>query len=154
MSVKKLKLVRQLHICEQSWFRAAEHCMLYLSTKVTMPCNAFEHYQQWDLVCDTYYLIRFWLWPDGVVCHPAIGHRWFECRHEAYAQLGRAADCFHIPAEEEWPCSVWADQHHQARHHQVAPLLQHSKQVGRVGRDTNRKHHGCIESNTTLRLCY
>ncbi|XP_051803396.1 axonemal dynein light chain domain-containing protein 1 isoform X2 [Acanthochromis polyacanthus] len=35
ISVKKLQLVRQLHIIEQSWFKIAEHCILYLTSKDT-----------------------------------------------------------------------------------------------------------------------
>ncbi|KAG7513581.1 hypothetical protein JOB18_011935 [Solea senegalensis] len=33
ISVKKLQLVRQLHVHEQSWFKAAEHSILYLTSK-------------------------------------------------------------------------------------------------------------------------
>ncbi|XP_040896473.1 axonemal dynein light chain domain-containing protein 1 isoform X2 [Toxotes jaculatrix] len=33
ISVKKLQLVNQLHVYEQSWFKTAEHCILYLTSK-------------------------------------------------------------------------------------------------------------------------
>uniref|UniRef100_A0A3Q3GTL8 Axonemal dynein light chain domain containing 1 n=1 Tax=Labrus bergylta TaxID=56723 RepID=A0A3Q3GTL8_9LABR len=36
ISVKKLQLISQLHITEQSWSKTAEHCILYLSSKVTV----------------------------------------------------------------------------------------------------------------------
>lgn len=36
ISVKKLQLVSRLHVYEQSWFKTAEHCILYLTSKVTM----------------------------------------------------------------------------------------------------------------------
>ncbi|XP_023125674.2 axonemal dynein light chain domain-containing protein 1 [Amphiprion ocellaris] len=35
ISVKKLQLVSRLHIIEQSWFKTAEHCILYLTSKDT-----------------------------------------------------------------------------------------------------------------------
>uniref|UniRef100_A0A3Q3L9S9 Axonemal dynein light chain domain containing 1 n=1 Tax=Mastacembelus armatus TaxID=205130 RepID=A0A3Q3L9S9_9TELE len=39
ISVKKLQLVRRLHVCEQSWFKTAEHCFLYLTSKDTEDLN-------------------------------------------------------------------------------------------------------------------
>ncbi|XP_047443510.1 axonemal dynein light chain domain-containing protein 1 isoform X2 [Mugil cephalus] len=39
ISVKNLQLVRQLHISEQSWFKTAEHCLLFLTTKDTEDLN-------------------------------------------------------------------------------------------------------------------
>nr|XP_020467719.1 axonemal dynein light chain domain-containing protein 1 isoform X2 [Monopterus albus] len=39
ISVKKLQLVSQLHVCEQSWFKTAEHCVLYLTSKDTDNLN-------------------------------------------------------------------------------------------------------------------
>uniref|UniRef100_A0A672G9C9 Axonemal dynein light chain domain containing 1 n=1 Tax=Salarias fasciatus TaxID=181472 RepID=A0A672G9C9_SALFA len=35
ISTKKLQLVSQLHISEQSWFKSAEHCILYITSKST-----------------------------------------------------------------------------------------------------------------------
>lgn len=34
ISTKKLHMIKQLHISEQSWFKAAEHCSLYLASMV------------------------------------------------------------------------------------------------------------------------
>lgn len=34
ISTKKLNMIKQLHISEQSWFKAAEHCSLYLASMV------------------------------------------------------------------------------------------------------------------------
>lgn len=34
--MKKLQLFTQLHLSEQSWLRTAEHCSIYLSSKVAM----------------------------------------------------------------------------------------------------------------------
>lgn len=34
ISTKKLNMIKQLHISEQSWFEAAEHCSLYLASMV------------------------------------------------------------------------------------------------------------------------
>ncbi|XP_060934182.1 axonemal dynein light chain domain-containing protein 1 [Limanda limanda] len=39
ISVKKLELVRRLHVHEQSWFKTAEHCILYLTSKDTEDMN-------------------------------------------------------------------------------------------------------------------
>ncbi|KAM7011951.1 axonemal dynein light chain domain-containing protein 1 [Tautogolabrus adspersus] len=39
ISVKKLQLISQLHISEQSWSKTAEHCILYLSSKDTEDLN-------------------------------------------------------------------------------------------------------------------
>uniref|UniRef100_A0A3Q4HZK6 Axonemal dynein light chain domain containing 1 n=1 Tax=Neolamprologus brichardi TaxID=32507 RepID=A0A3Q4HZK6_NEOBR len=39
ISVKKLHLVSQLHISEQSWFKTAEHCILFLTSKDTECIN-------------------------------------------------------------------------------------------------------------------
>ncbi|XP_039456633.1 axonemal dynein light chain domain-containing protein 1 isoform X3 [Oreochromis aureus] len=39
ISVKKLHLVNQLHISEQSWFKTAEHCILFLTSKDTECIN-------------------------------------------------------------------------------------------------------------------
>uniref|UniRef100_A0A3B4U6A9 Axonemal dynein light chain domain containing 1 n=1 Tax=Seriola dumerili TaxID=41447 RepID=A0A3B4U6A9_SERDU len=39
MSVKKLQLVSRLHVYEQSWFKTAEHCLLYLTSKDTEDLN-------------------------------------------------------------------------------------------------------------------
>lgn len=34
ISTKKLNMIKQLHLSEQSWFKAAEHCSLYLASMV------------------------------------------------------------------------------------------------------------------------
>lgn len=34
IGMKKLQLFTQLHLSEQSWLRTAEHCSIYLSSKV------------------------------------------------------------------------------------------------------------------------
>lgn len=34
ISTKKLNMIKQLHISEQSWFKGAEHCSLYLASMV------------------------------------------------------------------------------------------------------------------------
>uniref|UniRef100_A0A8C9YG51 Axonemal dynein light chain domain containing 1 n=1 Tax=Sander lucioperca TaxID=283035 RepID=A0A8C9YG51_SANLU len=39
ISVKKLQLISRLHIIEQSWFKTAEHCSLYLTLKDTEDLN-------------------------------------------------------------------------------------------------------------------
>uniref|UniRef100_A0A3P9CSN5 Axonemal dynein light chain domain containing 1 n=1 Tax=Maylandia zebra TaxID=106582 RepID=A0A3P9CSN5_9CICH len=39
ISVKQLHLVSQLHISEQSWFKTAEHCILFLTSKDTECIN-------------------------------------------------------------------------------------------------------------------
>ncbi|XP_076583081.1 axonemal dynein light chain domain-containing protein 1 [Chaetodon auriga] len=39
ISVKKLQLISRLHITEQSWFKTAEHCSLYLTSKDTEDLN-------------------------------------------------------------------------------------------------------------------
>ncbi|XP_078025023.1 axonemal dynein light chain domain-containing protein 1 [Epinephelus lanceolatus] len=39
ISVKKLQLISQLHIIEQSWFKTAEHCSQYLALKDTEDLN-------------------------------------------------------------------------------------------------------------------
>ncbi|XP_026202232.1 axonemal dynein light chain domain-containing protein 1 isoform X2 [Anabas testudineus] len=39
ISVKKLKVVSRLHVCEQSWFKTAEHCILYITSKDTEDLN-------------------------------------------------------------------------------------------------------------------
>ncbi|KAF7202597.1 axonemal dynein light chain domain-containing protein 1 isoform X2 [Nothobranchius furzeri] len=39
ISVKKLHLVRQLHVSENYWFKSAEHCLLYFSSKDTDDLN-------------------------------------------------------------------------------------------------------------------
>ncbi|KAF0041949.1 hypothetical protein F2P81_005481 [Scophthalmus maximus] len=39
ISVKKLQLVSQLHVHEQSWSKTAEHCILYLTSKDTEHLN-------------------------------------------------------------------------------------------------------------------
>ncbi|KAM7388054.1 hypothetical protein PAMP_024255 [Pampus punctatissimus] len=39
ISVKKLHLVNQLHLSEQSWFKTAEHCSTYLTSKDTEDLN-------------------------------------------------------------------------------------------------------------------
>ncbi|XP_030582751.1 axonemal dynein light chain domain-containing protein 1 isoform X2 [Archocentrus centrarchus] len=39
ISVKKLHLVSHLHICEQNWFKTAEHCILFLTSKDTECLN-------------------------------------------------------------------------------------------------------------------
>ncbi|XP_062251619.1 axonemal dynein light chain domain-containing protein 1 [Platichthys flesus] len=42
ISVKKLELVRRLHVHEQSWFKTAEHCILYLTSKDTEDMNIIK----------------------------------------------------------------------------------------------------------------
>ncbi|XP_029284721.1 axonemal dynein light chain domain-containing protein 1 isoform X2 [Cottoperca gobio] len=39
ISVKKLQLISQLHIIEQSWFKTSEHCSLYVALKDTEDLN-------------------------------------------------------------------------------------------------------------------
>ncbi|XP_034737078.1 axonemal dynein light chain domain-containing protein 1 isoform X2 [Etheostoma cragini] len=39
ISVKKLQLISRLHVIEQSWFKTAEHCSLYLTLKDTEDLN-------------------------------------------------------------------------------------------------------------------
>ncbi|KAM9848871.1 axonemal dynein light chain domain-containing protein 1 [Aulostomus maculatus] len=39
ISTKKLRLVSQLHISEQSWFHTAEHCSIYITSKDTEDMN-------------------------------------------------------------------------------------------------------------------
>lgn len=36
IGMKKLQLFTQLHLSEQSWLRTAEHCSIYLLSKVAM----------------------------------------------------------------------------------------------------------------------
>ncbi|KAF3690727.1 Axonemal dynein light chain domain-containing protein 1 [Channa argus] len=46
--VKKLKMVSQLHVCEQNWFKTAEHCILFLTSKDTEDLNIImELYDHW-----------------------------------------------------------------------------------------------------------
>nr|XP_046248034.1 axonemal dynein light chain domain-containing protein 1 isoform X2 [Scatophagus argus] len=48
ISLKKLKLMSQLHISEQSWFKTAEHCSLYLTSQDTQDLNnIMEYINQW-----------------------------------------------------------------------------------------------------------
>ncbi|XP_039984217.1 axonemal dynein light chain domain-containing protein 1 isoform X3 [Xiphias gladius] len=50
ISVKKLQLVSRLHVYEQSWFKTAEHCILYLTSKDTEDLNIIkectDHWKQ------------------------------------------------------------------------------------------------------------
>nr|XP_019954094.1 PREDICTED: axonemal dynein light chain domain-containing protein 1 isoform X2 [Paralichthys olivaceus] len=39
ISVKKLEVVSRLHVHEQSWFKTAEHCILYITSKDTEDMN-------------------------------------------------------------------------------------------------------------------
>ncbi|KAM9831488.1 axonemal dynein light chain domain-containing protein 1 [Neosynchiropus ocellatus] len=49
ISAKKLQQVSQLHLSEQSWFKTAEHCRLYITTKDTDTLNVIvEQTDQWE----------------------------------------------------------------------------------------------------------
>eukprot|EP00066_Takifugu_rubripes_P024103 XP_011613369.1 PREDICTED: axonemal dynein light chain domain-containing protein 1 [Takifugu rubripes] len=48
ISTKKLHMIKQLHISEQSWFKAAEHCSLYLASMDSQDLNVItELNDQW-----------------------------------------------------------------------------------------------------------
>lgn len=117
ISVKKLQLVKRLHISEQSWFKTAEHCSLYLASKVAL-----------QLLCHSGHFLC--LCGKKALCdYPSLGHRGPECHRGVYWPLETAADCFHDPGEEDWACSVRAAQCHPARHCQMAELLHHTETV-------------------------
>lgn len=141
--MKKLHLISQLHITEQSWSKTAEHCSLYLSSKVTMHflflnifyCIPFKNAKTNTWLFVTIASIALWLWH----WHPAVGHRELEYHHGVYWVLERAADCFHVQAEEDWASSAGRAQWHPARHRKVAPLLHSTKQV-RASLDSKRDY--------------
>lgn len=91
ISVKKLQLISRLHISEQSWFKTAEHCSLYLTSKVAMQflfdfltfsvllaktLNATDEFLNVSLVVQ--------LHSDYGSDHPSVGHRGPEYHHGVY----------------------------------------------------------------------
>lgn len=71
ISVKKLQLVKRLHISEQSWFKTAEHCSLYLASKVAL-----------QLLCHTSFCAS--VGRKALCDYPSIGHRGPEYHHGVY----------------------------------------------------------------------